>query len=284
MRVLLTGSSGRVGAAIGALLSVEHSVIGLDRAPGPHTTHIGSVNDRGLVDALASQADAVVHTASLHAPHVGRVPEQAFVDTNVHGTETLLDACLRRGVRRFVYTSTTSLYGHALVPVDRAVFVTEDLTPRPRDIYDTTKIAAEDTCRKAAGAAFTCISLRIARCFPEPDQRVAAYRLHRGVDLRDVAEAHLLALAEPVDGFDVFNISASSPFRTGDAEALLGDAAAVIRRRCPRLAESFRVRGWPLPPSIDRVYVIDRARARLGYRPRYNADSLFGADDGNASP
>lgn len=278
MRVLLTGSSGRVGTAIGGLLSTGHSVVGIDLVPGDFTTHIGSLDDHGLLDELVADVDAVVHTASLHAPHVGRAPDEAFVRTNVLGTRALLEDCLVHGVSRFVYTSTTSLYGHALVPLDRAVFVDEELTPRPRDIYDTTKIAAEAACREAAGAGLTCISLRIARCFPEPAERVAVYRLHRGVDLRDVAEAHRLALAASVRGFDVCNISASSPFLQEDAEALLDDAASVLRRRCPEAEELFRSRGWRLPSSIDRVYVIDRARALLSYRPQYNFRSLFEAD------
>ncbi len=282
MRVLLTGSSGRVGGAIGALLSADHSVIGLDRVPGTFTTHVGNLNDRGLMDELVADVDAVIHTASLHAPHVGRAADVSFVRTNVHGTQRLLAACLAHGVPRFVYTSTTSLYGHALVPHDRAVFVTEDLLPRPRDIYDTTKIAAEEACREAAGAELACISLRIARCFPEPVERIAVYRMHRGVDLRDVAEAHRLALVAPVHGFDVCNVSASSPFLPEDAEALLHDARAVIQRRCPDAVEAFRVRGWEFPPGIDRVYVIDKARALLGYRPRYNFSSLLDAQPAKA--
>lgn len=278
MRVLLTGSSGRVGTAIGTLLCPDHSIVGLDRSPGPLTTHVGDLDDRDLLDALTADVDAVVHTASLHAPHVGRVPDEAFAHTNVHGTQALLEACLAHGVTRFVYTSTTSLYGHALVPRDRAVFVTEELMPRPRDIYDTTKIAAEAACRKAADIGLCCISLRISRCFPEPAELIATYRLHRGVDLRDVAEAHRLALTATVRGFDVFNISASSPFLEEDAEALLHDATSVIRRRCPELEQAFRLRGWKLPSSIDRVYVVDKARALLGYRPQYNSRELFGAD------
>jgi len=278
VRILLTGSSGRVGTAIANLLSANHEVFGIDRAPGPHTTHIGNINDRGLVDELARQADAMIHTASLHAPHVGRVADQTFVETNVHGTEVLLDACLRHGIQRFVYTSTTSLYGHALVPADRAVWVTEDLVPRPRDIYDTTKIAAEEACRAASGTPLTCVSLRIARCFLEPAEQVVIYRLHRGVDLRDVAEAHRLALTVDLPAFELFNVAAATPFTISDAQDLFLDAATVIQHRIPWAAAAFERRGWRLPRSIDRVYAVDNAQSTLGYRPRYNFDCLFTAD------
>lgn len=278
MRILLTGSSGRVGTAIAALLSADHEVFGIDRAPGPHTTHIGNINDRGLVNELASQADAMVHTASLHAPHVGRVADRAFVETNVHGTKALLDACLRHGVQRFVYTSSTSLYGHALVPADRAVWVAEDLVPRPRDIYDATKIAAEEACRAAFSPSLACVSLRIARCFPEPAEQVAIHRLHRGVDLRDVAEAHRLALTVDLPAFELFNIAAATPFAISDARDLFSDAATVIQHRIPWAAAAFERRGWRLPRSIDRVYAVDKAQSTLGYRPRYNFDCLFSED------
>jgi nucleoside-diphosphate-sugar epimerase len=53
----------------------------------------------------------------------------------------LLEAALENGAKRFVYTSTTSLYGHAMVSPEKAVWVTERLVPQPRDIYDVTKIA-----------------------------------------------------------------------------------------------------------------------------------------------
>jgi nucleoside-diphosphate-sugar epimerase len=278
VRILLTGSSGRVGTAIANSLSADHEVFGIDRAPGPHTTHIANNHDRGLVDELASQADAMVHTASLHAPHVGRVADQTFVETNVHGTEVLLHACLRHGVQRFVYTSTMSLYGHALVPADRAVWVTEDLVPRPRDIYDTTKIAAEEACRAASGTSLTCVSLRIARCFPEPAEQLAIYRLHRGIDLRDVAEAHRLALTADLPTFELLNVAAATPFAISDARALFLDATTVIRNRIPWAAAAFEHRGWRLPRSIDRVYATDKARLMLGYRPRFNFDSLFETD------
>ncbi len=92
------------------------------------------------------------------------------------GTRLLLQASLRGLVRRFVYTSTTSLYGKALVPKDRAVWVTEELEPQARDIYDKTKIAAEAECATAATAGLTCISLRMSRCFPEPEHLLTGYR------------------------------------------------------------------------------------------------------------
>jgi UDP-glucose 4-epimerase len=59
---------------------------------------------------------AVVHTATLHKPHVDTHSRQAFVDTNITGTLNLLEEAMRVGVRAFVFTSTTSVFGRALRP------------------------------------------------------------------------------------------------------------------------------------------------------------------------
>lgn len=276
MKVLITGSSGRIGGAVFEGAERDHEVIGLDVQPGAHTSVVGSITDRRLVERLCAQVEAVIHTASLHAPHVGVAKEAEFRRVNVQGTGTLLEACRNAGVSRFVYTSTTSLYGHALVPGNRAVWVTEELEPRPRDIYDVTKIAAEQECAKAAEAGMACLSLRMSRCFPEPEDLMAIYRLYRGVDVRDVARAHCLALTVDLEGFDVFNISAATPFREADTVALMNDAAEVIRSYHPWIDEEFARRGWRLPSSIDRVYVTDKAQGVLGFKPEHDFADLLG--------
>ncbi len=277
MRILVTGSSGRVGSAVARLLGSVHEVLGFDRVPGPETTVVGRVEDQAAVVRAMGGVDAVVHTASLHAPHVGLVSELEFRSVNVDGTRILLEEAARQGARRFIYTSTTSVYGHALVPVDRAVWVTESLEPRPRDIYDETKLAAETLCRAATESnAVTCTVLRMSRCFPEVDYLMVLYRLYRSVDLDDVARAHQLALDLESVQFEVFNVSASSPFKLEDCTALWKDAASVIRSYFPAIEAIFSARGWRLPQSIDRVYVIDEAARRLGFQPRINFAEMLG--------
>jgi UDP-glucose 4-epimerase len=276
LKILITGASGRVGSAVAARLAAEHKIVGLDRVPGPYTQQVGDLTDPALLPRALVGVDAVVHTASLHAPHVGQVSDAEFRAVNVGGTKRLLDACLDRGIQRLVYTSTTSLYGAALVPTDRAVWVDESLTPIPRDIYDETKLAAEDLCRQASLAGLSCISLRMSRCFPEPERLMAIYRLHRGVDLRDVAHAHALAIAASTRGFEVLNISAPTPFTLADCTELLTDAARVMLRYFPWANEEFAQRRWTLPQAIDRVYVSARAYESLGFAPQFGFADWFG--------
>jgi nucleoside-diphosphate-sugar epimerase len=276
VRVLVTGSSGRIGDAICARLSLRHQVIGLDLRPGPLTSVVGDIRDARLLAASCAGLDAVIHTASLHAPDLGIRSADDFRQINIEGTRRLLAACGGAGISRFVYTSTTSLYGRALMPAGgRAVWVTEDLEPEPRDIYDETKLAAEQACAEAASGGMTCISLRMSRCFSEHPRLVAIYRLYRGVDAADVAQAHELALEPGLTGFEIFNISARSPFSATDCENLLSAAQNTVLTHYPWALPEFRRRGWELPESIDRVYVVDKAIARLGYRPAHNFESLF---------
>jgi UDP-glucose 4-epimerase len=158
-----------------------------------------------------------------------------------------------------------------MVPRETAVWVTEELAPVPRDLYDVTKFAAEGLCRNVSAAhGLSCVILRVARFFPEPPNHMAIYRLYKGVDLRDVVTAHGLALQAASPGCQVFNIAARSPFTAGETAELLHDPQRVILRHVPAAGERFAKLGWQFPSRIDRVYVIEKAERALGYRPAFN--------------
>jgi UDP-glucose 4-epimerase len=287
MRILVTGSSGHLGEALCRVLSDDgHDVVGLDVLPAPHTTVVGSVADRECVRRCVRDAGAVLHAATLHKPHVGSHTRQAFVDTNVTGTLTLLEEAVAAGVERFVLTSTTSAFGRALTPPPGApaAWITEDVAPRPRNVYGATKTAAEDLCELVhRDHGLPCLILRTSRFFPEADDRDdvrAAYEdanlkvnelLYRRVDLEDVVSAHRLALARaPEIGFGRYIVSATTPFTRADLAALRADAPAVVKRRFPDYEAVYEPRGWRMFPSVERVYVNARARAELGWAPRHD--------------
>lgn len=108
MKILITGSSGRIGRAIFAALSERHTIVGLDRTPFSTTAVIGDVTDAALLERAMEGVDAIIHTAALHAPHVGLATDAEFHRINVDGLQTLLEQARRNGVRRLVYTSTTA--------------------------------------------------------------------------------------------------------------------------------------------------------------------------------
>ncbi len=301
-RILVTGSSGHLGEALMRVLRErgEDDVIGLDAVPSPFTTIVGSIADRECVRRCVAGVDAILHTATLHKPHVGSHGRPDFVETNIAGTLHLLEEAVTAGVSRFVFTSSTSAFGRALTPApgEPAAWVTEGVRPVPRNIYGVTKIAAEDVCELVAhDDGLPCLILRTSRFFPEGDDvedRRAAYDdlnlkvnelLYRRVDIADVVDAHLLALERaPAIGFGRYIISATTPFTERDLSALRDDLPGVLARVYPDWAEVYARRGWRMLPGIGRVYVNARARHDLGWSPAYDFRRALDSIDAGEDP
>ncbi|MEM8860134.1 MAG: NAD(P)-dependent oxidoreductase [Chloroflexota bacterium] len=275
MRVLVTGSSGHIGSAVAAYVRQSADVVGLDVRPGAETTVVGSIEDRPLLQEIVPNVDGIIHCAAFLTPHVGVVPEDRFTDVNVHGTENLLNLAVQHGVERFVFTSTTSVYGCSTRPKTEAIWVTEELEPAAEDIYDQTKLAAEALCAEASKSGLQTAVMRMSRCFPEPDHLMPFYRLYRGVARQDVAQAHWLGLQADFGDFEIFNISGDSPFQPTDCRELLNDPWAVIDRYFPDGRSQYEQLGWELPGRIDRVYVIEKAKRMLGFHPTESFSDLL---------
>lgn len=203
----------------------------------------------------------------------------------------LLEEAVASGVGRFVFTSTTSTFGHALRPAAGvpAAWITEDTVPLPRNIYGVSKVAAENVCELVArDHGLPLLILRTSRFFPEPDDDFeisgnystanvqANEMLYRRVDLVDVVDAHRRALERtPLIGFGRYIISATTPFGPADLAGLRTDAPSVVRARYSEFESRYVERGWRMFPSIDRVYVNARARADLGWTPRYDFEHVL---------
>lgn len=286
MRILLTGSSGWLGRTLAPRLTRDgHEVVGLDIVPGPYTNFVGSIADRAIVDLAIKGCEAVIHSGALHKPDIARHPVSAFIATNVQGTQNLLEAAVAVKASRFVFTSTTSLMISQKIRdgkaggAKKAEWITEEMAPQPRNIYGITKFAAEQLCKLAyREQGLTSIVLRTARFFPEEDDMAHAITqseentkanefLFRRLSVEDAAEAHVVALEKtPEIGFDVFMVSAPTPFSPEDCEALIQDAPSVVERYFPEYRALYEKRGWTMFSSIDRVYAPVKIEERLGFR------------------
>jgi len=275
MRVLVTGSGGRIGRNIYIHLMNWCDVKGIDVTPCSTVDYIGDIRDSKLLREALSGVDVVIHTAALHAPHVGYRTDSEFIDINVNATELLANIAVEQLVSHIVFTSTTALYGFASTPDGRAGWTTENTTPLPKTIYHRSKIQAEHLLEKISNDTGLPVTvLRISRCFPEPADMMAVYRLNRGIDARDVASAHARAIQVRPSGFTRYIISASSPFNMNDCKLLYSSADELIRKHSPNLAHEFSLRGWSLPTSLDRVYDSSLAQKELKWIPKYGYEEV----------
>ena len=284
MSLLVTGSSGHLGEALMRTLRASgRAAVGLDVIPGPFTDEVASIADRDQVARVIKGVDAVLHAATLHKPHVATHAREAFVETNVLGTLTLLEEASRVRVRAFVMTSTTSAFGDALKPPPDApaAWIDERVAPSPKNIYGVTKTAAEDLCQLFhRNEGLAVIVLRTSRFFPEEDDDPAmraAYPddnskaneyLFRRVAIEDVVDAHLLAAERaPGIGFGKYIVSATTPFRPADCARLRADAPAVVSLRVGDGRRNTRgAAGACFPASTASMTMRSRAATSAGGR------------------
>ncbi|KAL2199495.1 hypothetical protein P885DRAFT_30475 [Corynascus similis CBS 632.67] len=296
--VLVTGSAGHLGKALMlALPDLGYSPIGIDINPSPTTTHTGSITDAAFVGSIFATHKPVhvIHAATLHKPHIISHTKNDFIQTNIAGTLTLLEAATEAAVQSFVFISTTSAFGSALSPPpgEPAAWIDESVRPEPKNIYGVTKTAAEDVCRLVAASKSQSgppvVVLRTSRFFPEEDDdeaRRGAFAegdnlkvlelAYRRVDIADVVSACVCAMEKvaarqigPWAG--VYIVSAPTPF-SRNAETLVEldrDSEAVFERTTPGVREVFAKKGWKFLARVDRVYDSARAVAQLGWSPVY---------------
>ena len=287
MRILVTGSSGHLGEAIiRTLQNKKIGCVGIDMNPSGYTSQVGSITDPEFVNKSMNDIDVVIHTATLHKPHVITHTDREFINTNIIGTLHLLEAAKEQSVKAFIYTSTTSTFGDVLTPErnEPAIWVTEETKAIPKNIYGVTKTAAEDLCQLFyRNHRLPCLILKTSRFFPEEDDNASIRDLYedanikvneflyRRVDLEDVVSAHLLAVEKATAiGFGKYIISATSPFDKTDLISLRNNAPEVVARLFPDYKEVYKSKGWKMFPEIERVYVNEKARTQLGWKPKYD--------------
>ncbi len=160
MKALITGVAGFVGSHLAdRLLGTGSEVVGIDCFTDYYPRPIKEYNLQGLYDSTGFRfvettiQDADFGTLLLGVTHVFHLAAQAgvrrswgtefsiYTACNVDATQTLLEACVRSDIQRFVYSSSSSVYGDAV-----AIPMREDAHPQPVSPYGVTKLAAEHLC------------------------------------------------------------------------------------------------------------------------------------------
>jgi len=294
MKTLVTGGAGFIGShVVRQLLALGHEVRVVDNLATGRRENLADVAtdiDLQIADLVSADVcasavadvEVVFHLAAL--PSVPRSIEDPIGthDANVNATVHLLEAARRAGVRRFVFSSSSSVYGDTPILPKR-----EDGEPMPRSPYAAAKLSGEQyTLAYARAGLLEGVALRYFNVFgprQDPNGPYAAVvpLLLRaamtgqpmtiygdGGQTRDftyvdnVVEANMLAatgLAERVSGW-VVNVGA------GERTSLL-----QLVRLCEEIADSH-LRLHHLPPRAgdvrDSLASLDRARDVLGYEPR----------------
>ena len=292
--LLVTGGAGFIGANFvhHVLAHTEHCVTVLDKLsyagnrenlavadPARCDLVVGDVADAGVVDDLVGAADAVVHLAAeSHNDNSLRDP-WPFVQTNVVGTYTLLEAARRHGTR-FHHVSTDEVFGD--LALDDPQRFTEETAYRPSSPYSATKAASDHLVR--AWARSFGVEVTLSNCSNNygPYQHVEKFIPRQITNVLTGQRPKLYGAGENVrDWIHVADHSAAvlrilesgTPGRT----YLVG--ADGERDNLTVLREILRLMGQPEDAfehvtdraGHDRRYAIDGSRTReeLGWKPCY---------------
>ena len=178
MRVLVTGACGYVGSwLVPHMLADGHHVTGIDvgwfgdgylpRDNGHYKPIVGDIRDGAILHRALRGQEAVIHMACVSNDHSCQLDEALSTSINYDAFEPLVIAAKEAGVRRFIYCSSSSVYG-----ISDAPDVTEDHPLVPLTLYNRFKGMCEPLLLKHQSPSFECVIIRPATvCGYAPRQR-----------------------------------------------------------------------------------------------------------------
>jgi len=295
MRVLVTGGAGFIGShLVEKLLTLGHQVAILDDFNDFYDPQIKHQNIAAVVDRVAvyhadlrdaravnevfhrERLDMVVHLAARAGvrPSIGH--PQLYYDANVNGTLHLLEAARTVGLERFIFASSSSVYGLCkTVPFSEEVHLTQTVSP-----YAATKIAGEFLCSTYSHLyRMRIVALRFFTVYgprQRPDLAIHKFtrRIWNGqpIDqfgdgttrrdytyIDDIIQGTLASLGYEGPLFDVFNLGESETIQLKDLIAALEEA----------LGRKATINRLPEQPGDVPLTCADISKARrlLGYQP-----------------
>lgn len=295
MKIMVTGGAGFIGSHVCShLLADGHGVAVVDdfndfydpaikrsniaSLRGDVTLLEGDIRDRAFLrSALSGKGfDAIIHLAARAGVRPSLKDPQLYIDTNITGTQNLLAEAHQNGIGRFLFASSSSVYGLA-----KTVPFSEDL-PLPQTLspYAATKIAGEHLCGNYAhlyGMKVVC--LRFFTVYgpgQRPDLAIHKFTdsIHRGKPIPqfgdgstrrdytyvdDIVQGVLGALKYEGPSFDIFNLGEN---QTTTLTELIAEIESALGKKA--LIEKLPEQQGDMPlTSAD----ISKARRLLGYNP-----------------
>src|ERR1700726_1839611 len=296
MRILVTGGAGFIGShLVETLLAAGHDVVILDDFNDFYDPRIKQANIAGfakdvtvchvdLRDGAAvrnlfhrEKFDAIAHLAARAGVRPSIQHPQLYYDTNVGGTLHLLEAARVTGIERFIFASSSSVYGVCkTVPFSEDVHLTQTISP-----YAATKVGGEFLCSTYSHLyKMRIVALRFFTVYgarQRPDLAIHQFtrKIHAGrsIDqfgdgttrrdytyIDDIIQGTLAALKYGGPIFDVFNL--------GESETIqLKDLIAAIEKA---LGKKAKINRLPERPGDMPLTCADISKARkfLGYDPK----------------
>jgi len=293
-RILVTGAAGFIGSHLcEALIRVEHEVVGLDSFDDfydpaqkrqnlsailnhPRFTLMeGDIRDVRMVERTLDGIDVVVHLAARAGVRPSIEQPRLYQDVNVGGTLVILEAARRHPTTRFVFGSSSSVYGNS----SKVPFAESDPVDAPISPYAATKRAGEllgRTYHHLYGMPMTC--LRFFTVYgPRQRPDLAIHKFARLIEagrpipvfgdgsmtrdytfINDIVDGVLRGIVR-CEGFRTYNLGNSSPVPLGD----------LIRALESALGKKARIERLPAQAGdVQRTFAdITLARRELGFEP-----------------
>ncbi|MFB3110414.1 MAG: NAD-dependent epimerase/dehydratase family protein [Gemmatimonadales bacterium] len=302
-RILITGAAGFIGShACRAFLDREWLVTGLDNFDPFYDRTIkeqglselvdesdfrfveGDIRDAATVNAVLEDVDVVLHLAARAGVRPSIEDPESYVSVNVGGTATLLEVCNKLGIKRFVFGSSSSVYGDSTpVPFREDAPAVDPISP-----YAATKRAGELHCKVYAHLhGFRIAALRFFTVYgsrQRPDLAIHKFarlmstgtplvQFGGGSSERDYTHVDdiIQGTAAAVDwamqdapAFEVFNLGESKTTRLADLIEMIGNAVQI----------EPKIEVQPAAPGdVRRTFAdISKARRVLGYDPQISIE------------
>ena len=295
MKLLVTGGAGFIGShLVEKLLADGHQVAILDDFNDFYDPQIKRQNIAGVADQITvhhadlrdaravndvfhrEKIDTVIHLAARAGvrPSIGH--PQLYYDTNVNGTLHLLEAARTVGIDRFIFASSSSVYGLSkTVPFSEDLHLTQTVSP-----YAATKIAGEFLCSTYSHLyRMRIVALRFFTVYgarQRPDLAIHKFtrRIWNGQSIdqfgdgttrrdytyiEDIIQGVMASLGYDGPLFDIFNLGESETIQLKDLIAAIEDA----------LGRKAKINRLPEQPGDVPLTCADISKARrlLGYQP-----------------